>query len=89
MTDRQNSSSSTDGTDLVDVVTVLHDQLDNVPLLQLRGAVVLPRGTIVALADGTAVQVQSYHLIAPRTGSEPARLVARVVRVSGDRPERG
>lgn len=89
MTDRQDSSSSTDGMDIVDVVTVLRDQFDNVPLLQLRGAVVLPRGTIVSLADGTVVQVQSCQLIAPRTGSEPARLVTRVVPVAGDRPDRG
>ncbi len=89
MTDRQYSSSSTDGMDVADVVTVLRDQFDNVSLLHLRGAVVLPRGTVVSLADGTHVQVQSYQLIAPRTGSEPARLVVRVVPVAGDRPARG
>ena len=81
-------SSSTDGMDIADVVTVLRDQFDNVPLLQLRGAVVLPRGTIVSLADGTAVQVQSHQLIAPRADAAPAQLVIRVVPVADARPER-
>jgi hypothetical protein len=84
MTGRRDTAAPTGG---ADVVTILLDQLDDTPLFQLRGAVILPRGTVVELADGTSAQVQSLRLIAPRTDAEPARLVTHVVPV-GDRPTR-
>ncbi|WP_435060763.1 hypothetical protein [Amycolatopsis thermoflava] len=62
----------------VGVVTVVEDQMDSTELFRCAGAVVLPPGTVVELADGEHVAVTSLRLVAPSPGEYTARLVVRV-----------
>lgn len=70
------------------MVTQIRDHFTNEMLLQLPGAVVLPRGTVVELADGDLALVQSLRLIAPNADTTTARLVTQVIRSSPGLPTR-
>ncbi|MGW4589689.1 hypothetical protein ACWEKJ_20390 [Amycolatopsis thermoflava] len=63
------------------VVTVVEDQVDSTELFRCAGAVVLPPGTVVELADGERFAVTSLRLIAPSSGDCTARLVVCVTPV--------
>lgn len=62
----------------VGVVTVVEDQVNSTELFRCAGAVVLPPGTVVELADGEHFAVTSLRMVAPSLGECTAQLVVRV-----------
>ncbi|SDI14019.1 hypothetical protein SAMN05192558_101460 [Actinokineospora alba] len=61
------------------VTTVVRDHLTDHILLEMAGAIPLPRGTVVVLPTGGVARVEAVHLVVPAAPGEPAKLVAYVL----------